>query len=189
MSRSTDAGEVLLEVVERFEESGVEFMVVGAFAAMAHGHPRTTADIDLAVHMRFSERESLRPLVASLGSNVEKRSDPEWGKRLVSTHPSGLEIEVFFAAGHQLYEREFERKVRGRFRSHEIPFISPEDLILRKLVNTRLRRGHDWQDALAVAQVQGEELDLDYLRKHCAPHRVCGMVEELAEAIEASKDD
>lgn len=158
-------------------------MIVGAFAVMAHGHPRTTADIDVAVHRRFSERETIRAIMEDLGADIEERTDPEWGKRLVCTHPQGLDIEVFFVAGHPLYDREFDRKVIRRFRDHEIPFISPEDLILRKLVNTRKRQRLDWEDAVVVAQVQGEALDLDYLREHCAPHRVCGLVEEIAETI------
>lgn len=180
MEPSPDAGDVLLEVVDAFEASGVEFMVVGAFAVMAHGRPRTTADIDISVHLRFEKRERLRDLLEGLGEGLEERVAPEWGKRVVVTHPSGLDIEVFFTAGHPFYAREFERKVKKPFRGRPVPFISPEDLILRKLVNTRKRRGPDWEDAVSVARVMGSQLDLAYLRENCAVHRVCGQVDRLA---------
>lgn len=186
MAERGGAIEALLEVVEAFRAADVTFMIVGGFAVMAHGRPRTTADIDVSVHLRFAERDRLRPLVEELGEgDIEERTDPQWGKRLVTTLPSGLDLEVFFTAGHPLYEREFERRVEVPLEGETIPFISPEDLVLRKLVNTKKRAGEDHDDAVSVAQVQGEDLDLAYLREHCAPHRVCDRVEELAELARA----
>lgn len=186
VSDPPDAAEVLLEVVQRLRETEFTFMVVGAFAVMAHGRPRTTADIDVSVNLPFRERDRLRGVLEELGDEVEERTSPQWGKRLVTTHPSGLEIEVFFVSGHPFYRREFDRRVTRTVRGEEVPFISPEDLVLRKLVNHRKRRGEDWADAESVARVQGTDLDLAYLREHCGPQRVCGLVEELADAVEAS---
>lgn len=184
MEFTPDAASVLLEIVERFEKTDLEFMVVGGFAVMFHGRPRTTADVDLSVHLDFEERDSIRPVLQELGDGeIEERVAPQWGKRLVTSHPSGLAIEVFFTAGHPLYEREFDRRVIETLRGQEVPVISPEDLVLRKLVNTRKRRGEDMEDARCIARVQGERLDLAYLREHCAPHRVCDLVEETAEEI------
>lgn len=186
MSDVPEATEALLDVADRFQASPFEFMIVGGFAVMAHGRPRTTADIDVAIHLRFNEREEVEPLLEDLGDGeIEERVAPEWGKRLVTTHPSGLRIEVFFTAGHQLYEREFERSVTVNLNGREVPFISPEDLILRKLVNMRKRRGVDWEDALSVGHVQGDDLDYTYLRDHCAVHRVCGLVDQIEDAARA----
>lgn len=185
MGDPADALEALLEVVEAFRQADVTFMIVGGFAVMAHGRPRTTADIDVSVHLPFSERDRLRGLLDDLGEGpIEERSDPQWGKRLVTSHPSGLNLEVFFTAGHPLYEREFDRRVEIALEGETIPFISPEDLVLRKLVNTKKRAGEDYDDAFSVAQVQGEGLDFDYLYEHCAVQRVCGLVDELADVVE-----
>ncbi len=64
-----------------------------------------------------------------------------------------------------------------------VPFLSPEDLVLRKLVNTRLRRGYDYDDAVSVLIVQADSFDHAYLRAHCALYRVCELFEKaLAEA-------
>lgn len=185
MGSAAQEFEELLRCTASFQEAGLPYMVVGALAVSVHGEPRSTHDIDIVLHLPFSRRDEVRPHVAELGrSPVEERTDPQWGKRLVTTLPSGMELEVFFTYGHPLYRREYERRVELEVEGQQIPFISPEDLILRKLVNTRLRRGEDLDDAFAVAQVQGEGLDLAYLREHCAPHRVCGLVEEIAEAID-----
>jgi hypothetical protein len=185
LAEPDSAIDALLEVVDAFRQADVTFMIVGGFAVMAHGRPRTTADIDVSVHLGFGERSRLQPIVERLGDGeVEERSDPQWGKRLVTTHPSGLALEVFFTAGHPLYEREFDRRVEITLEGESVPFISPEDLVLRKLVNTKKRAGPDLDDAHAVALTQGEDLDFDYLYEHCAVQRVCGLVDELAEAVE-----
>lgn len=157
-------------------------MVVGAFAAMAYGHPRTTTDIDVVLHLPFAERGSVVPLAEELGDGpLEERQDPQWGQRLVALLPSGVELELFFTKGHPCYAREFERRVLITFRGEQIPFLSPEDLILRKLVNSKLRTKHDIDDAVNVARVQGDRLDLGYLREHCGVQRVCGLLEEVLE--------
>lgn len=184
MGQVAEEFQALLRCTDAFQDEGLPFMVVGALAVSVHGQPRSTHDIDIVVHLPFSDRDELRPLLEELGdSEVEERPDPQWGKRLVTLLSSGLMLEVFFSHGHPLYRREYERRVEIDVEDRSIPFISPEDLVLRKLVNTRMRRGDDLQDAFAVAQVQGDGLDLDYLREHCAPHRVCGLVEEIAEEI------
>lgn len=100
---------------------------------------------------------------------------------MVTVLPSGLDLELFFTYGHPLYQREFDRRVLKPFRGREIPFISPEDLILRKLVNTRLRTKHDLDDAISVARVQGGRLDIAYLRDHCGVHRACQLLEDVLE--------
>lgn len=177
----------VLDCVETLEEAELPFMVVGALAVSVHGQPRTTHDIDIALHHPFSRRDEVRPVLEELGDGpIEERQDPEWGKRLVTTLPSGMELEVFFIHGHQLYQREYDRRAEIEVEGRLVPFISPEDLILRKLVNTRKRRGKDLEDAISVAQVQGEHLDVAYLREHCAPHRVCDRVEQLAELAEGA---
>ena len=37
------------DILSEFTAAGVEFLVVGAYALAAHGHPRATGDIDLWV--------------------------------------------------------------------------------------------------------------------------------------------
>jgi hypothetical protein len=46
------------DILSVFLEEGVEFLVVGAYALAAHGHPRATGDLDLWV--RSSEENARR---------------------------------------------------------------------------------------------------------------------------------
>ena len=45
-----------------FTDSGVEFLLVGAYAMAAHGHPRATGDLDIWV--RANPENAVKVLVA-----------------------------------------------------------------------------------------------------------------------------
>lgn len=177
--------DVLVAFARTLGDAGIDFMVVGAFAVMAYGFSRFSDDIDFAVDLRFDDRDEIGQIFEDAGWPYEKKVDPVWGKRLMADHTTGMKIEVFFLPDHPLHQRELQRRRIVEYHGKEIPFISPEDLVLRKLVNTKHRRGHDFDDALSVIAVQGEDFDIDYVRDHCATHRVCDRFEQaLKEARE-----
>ena len=53
----------LEEILGALARSGAAFLVVGGVAVVLHGHPRFTADLDLAVRL---ERDNVRKLLAAL---------------------------------------------------------------------------------------------------------------------------
>jgi predicted nucleotidyltransferase len=66
--RVTDVGELL----KQLSGAGVEFIVVGGAAAVLHGAPITTEDLDI-VHRRSSENVvRLRTLLDELGAHVRE---------------------------------------------------------------------------------------------------------------------
>ncbi|MHB8586999.1 MAG: hypothetical protein ACYDDF_14310 [Thermoplasmatota archaeon] len=95
-------------------------------------------------------------------------------------------MELFFTPPRALYDEEFRRRVSIAFRDAQIPFISPEDLVLRKLVNTRLRRGLDFQDAVSVLAVQGVTFDEAYVRNRCQNYRVCELFDDALKVARGS---
>lgn len=161
-------------------------MVVGAVAVAAHGVPRASVDVDFVVHLPFEERARVETALRALGASEIDELRDEFGRRLAFEGAPGLDVEVFFTPRNVVYDREFARRKVIPVRDEPVPFISPEDLVLRKLANCRLRRGHDFDDAKGILFVQGERFDHAYLRAHCALARVCDLFERaLAEAREA----
>lgn len=66
--KDTDVGELL----RRLADAGVEFIVVGGAAAVLHGAPITTEDLDI-VHRRSPENVArLRTLLDELGAHVRE---------------------------------------------------------------------------------------------------------------------
>ena len=59
-------------IAARAAEQGLPFLVAGGHAVMAHGHPRSTFDLDLMV--RHSDREGWSRLAAALGYVLHRES-------------------------------------------------------------------------------------------------------------------
>lgn len=168
----------LLTWARLFREQGLPFMIVGAYAVSVHGLPRSTNDLDFVVHLPYAKREAVAGLMRREGvAEIHERVDPQWGKRLAGTLPSGLVLEVFFTPSTPVHDREYERRVHIRVRAEDVPFLSAEDLVLRKLVNVRIRRGSDYDDVVSVLATQGSAIDLTYLRAHAGFYRVGELLE------------
>lgn len=170
----------------RFREAGLPFMIVGAYAVAAHGLPRSTNDLDFVIHAPFEQRGLVADLLKRHAvADVHERIDPQWGKRLAGTLPSGLVLEIFFTPASQVHDREFDRRVFVPIRGEDLPFLSAEDLVLRKLVNMRLRRGSDYDDVVSVLATQGAGIDISYLRAHAGFYRVVDILERAVKDASA----
>lgn len=165
-------------------------MLVGAYAVAAHGFPRASGDIDFVVHLPFSEHGRVREILERERlADIHERVDELWGKRLAADLPSGLTLEVFFTPVNPVHDREYARRVMVQLHGEQIPVLSPEDLVLRKLVNIRLRRGLDYDDAVGVLARQGSRLDLAYLRAHAGFYRVQEHLERAIKDAAAAESE
>jgi hypothetical protein len=170
----------VVRICRILKQAKVPYMVVGAYAVFVHGQPRQSLDVDIVIPLPPAEREKVR---ASLeGSELRSffwAEDPLWGRRFRCFDRDGVLVELFFTGVTELHKREYERRVQRTIDGERFWFISPEDLVLRKLVNTRLRKKMDYSDAVSILELQSD-FDSDYIRKHCAVYRVCGLFEEAA---------
>lgn len=161
-------------------------MVVGAHAVFVYGAARFSGDLDIAIHLPESDRERVRAVLEQAGlTRFQWRVHPEWGRRWWCLDPTGLPVEFFFTGESPVAAREHERRRRAQIGGNQVWVISPEDLVLRKLVNCRLRAAHDYHDVISVLRVQGGNFDRDYVRQHCSVYRICGLFERAAEEAKA----
>lgn len=159
-------------------------MIVGAWAVMAHGWPRSSGDVDFVVQLPFAERKPVVDLLTRLGHKaIEERKD-EWGQRVVVQIADNLELEVFFTPPRPPYDEEYARRVIIDVESESVPFLSAEDLVVRKLVNTRLRRGIDFDDVVGILVTQRGKLDLARIRTKAGFYRVEATLDRAIEAAD-----
>jgi len=138
----------LLRILKKLEECEVRYMVVGGFAMVLYGIPRTTVDMDLMVDL---EEENLRKFLrcmADLGLKfkqpvkVEEVLDPHWREKasrekgaLVLTlyNPDNpLEEVDFFIKNPIDFEEAYRRRRVLKGDGLSVSVIHPEDLIRMK---------------------------------------------------------
>lgn len=175
---------IALRYARAFREAEIPYMIVGAWAVMVHGWPRSSSDIDLVVQLPFAERAPVEDVLRKLGHHQFEERRDEWGHRLAVELENEMELEVFFTPPRPPYSEEYARRVVVDVEGEAVPFLSAEDLVLRKIMNTRLRRGHDFDDAVGVLHVQKGKIDIARLLERAAFYRVNGKLQQAIEAAE-----
>lgn len=158
------------------ESQGTRYLVIGGLAVVAVGEPRTTADADAIVFVSPAEAESLIRRAAGAGFDVRVEVELE---RLATTgtmrfRRGRFQIDLITAS------LPFEESAAGRASVHELfgiplPFPSPEDLILLKVL---AGRDKDMLDAAGVARRHRGRLDVAYLERTLRP--ICELAEDMA---------
>ena len=131
-----DQKDLLLE----FNAAGVEYLVIGGHAVNAYGVPRMTKDLDVLI--RSDERNSVavyRALTA-FGAPLEGTTAADFRDQ-ESIFQIGVEpgrVDLIPQGPGIAFESAWEHRVAGVVDgTHEIFFISRDDLILNKLESGR----------------------------------------------------
>lgn len=151
-------------------------MLIGGMAAVVHGVPRLTRDIDVTVAGERLDLDELSELLGRCG--ILPRIDDAVGFAkehqvlLMQHRDSGVEIDVTIAW------LPFEREALNAAESLtvggiELPVVRPEDLVVYKLVAWRAQ---DQQDVQRLLELHGSVMDL---------RRIRSIVEEFAEVLES----
>ncbi len=155
----------LRKLAKGLDDQRVPYLIIGGQAALIHGRPRLTQDVDvtlgvdtdsLAVILALCRRLTLRPLPKNPRRFVEEsRVLPAQDRR------SGLRVDLIFS--NTPYERQaMARASVVRMAGYPVRFASAEDLILHKLF---AGRAIDLEDAKAVILRQGRRLNTAYIRR------------------------
>ena len=156
------------------EEQGVRYLVIGGLAVVAVGEPRTTADADAIVFLSPSEAEALIGLAAGAGFELQPAVERE---RLATTGTLRFRRGTFqidlITASLPFEEAAFRRASRHELFGVLLPFPSPEDLILFKVL---AGRDKDMLDAVGVARRHRDHLDIKYLETMLQP--ICELAED-----------
>jgi hypothetical protein len=160
--------ELLAFIVDRIDEAGIPFMVVGSIAGSFHGEPRTTVDIDLVID---PTAESLRAFVDSLprssfyideGAAVEALT-PRTSFNVID-HESGGKVDLIVRRDRPFSRVEFERRLRAPVLGRDTSIATAEDTIIAKLewaVSGESER--QLRDVARILAISGDSLDRTYL--------------------------
>jgi len=165
-------------MVRLLKRQGVPYMLMGGMALAVWGRSRFTHDVDLAIALPEKEfPHFLEVLKKAFFLPAPPR--PMLGSRLIACRylkPSkGLPVQVDLLLARGIYqEQALQRAVTVSLGSLHLRVVSPEDLILLKLL---AGRPMDELDVLAVLQEQAKTLDRKYL-KHWARH--LGLAKQLS---------
>ncbi|MBP7281338.1 MAG: hypothetical protein KBA66_07175 [Leptospiraceae bacterium] len=163
--------ELLKKTLNALEAHNIEYMLVGSFVSSLYGEPRSTQDIDMIVSINRNHIANLvkhfpPPKYYLDEELIQIAIENEKMFNLLDTE-EGDKID-FYIQKKEPYEIEkFQRRIKKSFLGMEVFFLSPEDLILSKLVWSK-KSGYSekqFHDVKGVVRVQKDNLDYPYLEK------------------------
>lgn len=179
--------DVARDLVHLFEAARLPYAVMGGLAVRLHALPRPTYDVDFTVLLDRADLPDLYRQVEALGYTVPPPQRAGWVDLVqglpvvkVQLFVGGRPIDVDIFLAETAFQRQLlARRQRRRADGLDAWFVSPEDLVLLKLL---ARRPKDLVDVGDILFIQGQ-LDEDYLRRWA---RELGITDPLEQALRSS---
>jgi hypothetical protein len=173
--------EVLIDCLGRLNPLGIPYMVVGSMASNYWGAPRSTHDLDLVLTLGSTDIERLaaafRPRYFIQEESIRGAFGPPHQFNAIDGQ-SALKVDFWMLRDDPLEQAMFARRQQVEFLGVLAWITTPEDVILHKLYWNKLTPStRQLGDAAGVFAVQGELLDLAYLRKWAAALEVASELE------------
>jgi len=182
----SDLIQTLHDFATLFDGLRVPYAIMGGWAVRMYGLPRPTYDVDFTIAIDRERLPELYDAAMEMGFTVPEQFVAGWvdtvaGMPLVKFRlyllDRGIDVDVF------LSESDYQQELMRRRRPHDLDgqcvwFVSPEDLILLKVLAARPRDIGDIEDVL-LAQ---DDLDEAYMRRWAAELGVAKKLEEVLAA-------
>ncbi|HUT31451.1 MAG TPA: hypothetical protein VMX13_16775 [Sedimentisphaerales bacterium] len=160
-------------VIECFERLGIAYYIGGSVASSAYGIARATMDVDLVANVQTHQaNDLLRALEKDYYIDADMIRDAIHRRtsfNLIHLETM-LKIDVFIVKDRPYDSQAFARRrpdTLDEESSRKLYLSSPEDIILNKLQwyhgGGRVSE-QQWKDVLGVLKIQGDKLDLKYLK-------------------------
>ena len=167
-----DPRKVVVKIAKILDEVGIPYFITGSFAVSVWGRPRATFDIDIVV-------ELIEPKVGSLAKALHKVYKAGYIDELSAREAilersefnfidplTGVKIDFWVTKRDELSLLKLKRKISKKINGKLVCFISPEDLILSKLVwHTMGESTRQLEDIESILKISGKNLDMKYIKK------------------------
>lgn len=177
-------------MVSAFEELGIHYYIGGSVASSTFGLPRATMDIDLVADINKNHAKELAARLQDryyidpdlIINAAERKSSFN-----IIHYGTMMKIDVFILKDRSFDREAFKRKrldvLEGQSGELNFYFSSAEDIIISKLEWFKLGdevSERQWNDIIGVLKVQGDSLDMNYLKQWC---KELGLTELLDRAL------
>lgn len=167
----TEQEKLLKKIAEILQELSIPYCITSGIAVTVWGRPRFTADIDIIVELIAKKLDKLaaKLLAVDKTAYVDKKM-MQWALERKGEfnfiHPaSGLKVDFWVLKGDTFAKEQLRRKIRRKIANVTVDFISPEDLILSKLLWYKESEStRQLEDIESVLRRQ-KKLNWMYLRK------------------------
>ncbi|MBI4067094.1 hypothetical protein HY407_01825 [Candidatus Gottesmanbacteria bacterium] len=177
--------DILLRFAYLLEKYKISYLLTGSFAVAFYGYPRATHDIDFVIEAGEKDILLFDGMFSELDSSyiVDKyqiRQAIAKSTAFNILHPQSSIKTDFWLSPSGEFKRKFQRKREILVDRQKVSLISPEDLILNKLLWCKdIKSERHMRDCAGIWKVQKGNLDINYIKDWAKKLRVEELLEEI----------
>lgn len=167
-----DPRELLVQIAKTLGKLNIPYFVTGGLAVAVWGRPRFTADIDLVIELKPQNTQKLIHALQTLsGKSYLSRLNLQealktWGEFNYIHGETGIKVDFWILKNESFDRSRLKRRIAKDVLGEKIYFISPEDLILAKLLwYQESPSSRQLEDAASILKISYARLDFGYLQK------------------------
>ena len=180
-----DPRHLLKKVAEMLEILKIPYAITGGMAIYIWGRPRFTADIDIIIELREKDTALLMRALKQIDeagyidANAMRRAIEKRGEFNFIDNVSGVKVDFWVVGEDEFSRLKLKRRIPKMILGEKAYFLSPEDLILSKLLWSKESESElQLKDIESILKFQ-KELDLEYIRKWASTHDTLPTFESL----------
>jgi len=155
-------------VIQVLEKLNIPYMIGGSVAAIVYGEPRLTLDMDVVIDLKETQAKDF---VGQFGPeyyvNFESiiEAIKNKGHFNIIQSEEGLKVDFYVLPDDEFSKSEFSRRREEAFdATRRAVFVSPEDIILKKLEWYKMGQSQKHLDDIrGILAVSAAKLDISYI--------------------------
>jgi hypothetical protein len=184
--------EVLMYVVETFDELNIPYLVVGSVASSLLGFSRTTNDADIVADIQLDQIPQLFAALNDtfyIDEQAIRRAVLERRSFNIIHFDSLFKVDVYIPSADEFSQQQLKRRRQETLlpdSSKTVYLATPEDVILSKLRCYRLGgevSARQLTDVAGIIKVQGQRLNVSYLRDWADKLNVRDLLEKVLDEV------
>lgn len=175
---------LLIKIAEILERLNIHYLVTGGVAVSVWGRTRHTADIDIIIELqekdidRLSEELLLIDKVVYVDKDMIRDALKRKSEFNLIDPSSGVKVDFWIMEDTAFARSELERAVKKEIDDQKISFISPEDLILSKLLwHKESESTRHLEDIGSIFKIS--KIDLEYIKDWAGKQSTAETLERL----------
>ncbi len=181
-----DPRHLLVKIAKVLDRLNIPYIVTGGMAVLIWGRPRFTADIDIVIALKPEKIGDLEKALLELSragyvdKEAIKQALERRGEFNFIDGETGVKVDFWIEKGAKFDLIGFERKKTKIIKGQRVYFISPEDLILSKLLWYKsAETSRHLEDIESILKISGEKLNMRYLKQWAIKLGVSGILKKI----------
>lgn len=182
-----DPQHLLVRIVKVLNKLQIRYLITGGMAVYVWGRPRFTADIDVIIELRDEKVQQLVEILVKMGyidEDAIRQALQHESEFNFIDQEVGMKVDFWALKDTEFDKSRLKRAVAKKILNQRVYFISPEDLILKKLLwHQKSQSMRQLEDIQSIIQMQRNKLDFAYLTKWAKRQKTAGLLREMVSII------